>query len=272
MCRSSRVISVLFSVPDCSWALQMAHTGSVLQCACVKTTCTFNMSAVRSLNPKAEVARAAQALQVNISAARGLQDVLKTNLGPKGTMKMWGSGKVEARLSHKSVASRDTATWVCVYCNCFCRLVSGAGDIKLTKDGSVLLHEMVRYCNTHVDPTYSRQTVCCEGIYVKLQYYLASYLLWQNGGRTSIIRDCMMYSWCVCDSPCDHSVIHSFTFITVILGGAHVQCGCIRIDVVMLCIWAPSSLEIWQCGTLKYVLEPRAYGNTRPTVMNWCSV
>uniref|UniRef100_A0A8C7X5V4 Chaperonin containing TCP1, subunit 6A (zeta 1) n=1 Tax=Oryzias sinensis TaxID=183150 RepID=A0A8C7X5V4_9TELE len=67
------------------------------------------MSAVKSLNPKAEVARAQAALAVNISAARGLQDVLKSNLGPKGTMKM---------------------------------LVSGAGDIKLTKDGNVLLHEM----------------------------------------------------------------------------------------------------------------------------------
>jgi len=67
------------------------------------------MSAVKALNPKAEVARAAQALQLNISAARGLQDVLKSNLGPKGTMKM---------------------------------LVSGSGDIKLTKDGNVLLHEM----------------------------------------------------------------------------------------------------------------------------------
>ncbi|XP_077338459.1 T-complex protein 1 subunit zeta [Lithobates pipiens] len=67
------------------------------------------MSAVKALNPKAEVARAQAALAVNISAARGLQDVLRTNLGPKGTMKM---------------------------------LVSGAGDIKLTKDGNVLLHEM----------------------------------------------------------------------------------------------------------------------------------
>uniref|UniRef100_A0A8D3CJJ3 T-complex protein 1 subunit zeta n=1 Tax=Scophthalmus maximus TaxID=52904 RepID=A0A8D3CJJ3_SCOMX len=67
------------------------------------------MSAVKALNPKAEVARAQAALAVNISAARGLQDVLKSNLGPKGTMKM---------------------------------LVSGAGDIKLTKDGNVLLHEM----------------------------------------------------------------------------------------------------------------------------------
>ncbi|XP_022253029.1 T-complex protein 1 subunit zeta-like [Limulus polyphemus] len=67
------------------------------------------MAAVSYVNPKAEIARHAQALSVNISAARGLQDVLKTNLGPKGTMKM---------------------------------LVSGAGDIKITKDGNVLLHEM----------------------------------------------------------------------------------------------------------------------------------
>lgn len=28
------------------------------------------------------------------------------------------------------------------------RLVSGAGDIKLTKDGNVLLHEMVRDCSS----------------------------------------------------------------------------------------------------------------------------
>jgi len=67
------------------------------------------MSAIQLVNPKAQVARAAAALQLNINAAKGLQEVLKTNLGPKGTMKM---------------------------------LVSGAGDIKLTKDGNVLLHEM----------------------------------------------------------------------------------------------------------------------------------
>ena len=49
---------------------------------------TINMAAVKALNPKAEVARSAAALHLNITAARGLQDVLKTNLGPKGTMKM----------------------------------------------------------------------------------------------------------------------------------------------------------------------------------------
>ncbi|XP_023048620.1 T-complex protein 1 subunit zeta-2 isoform X2 [Piliocolobus tephrosceles] len=67
------------------------------------------MAAIKAVNSKAEVARAQAALSVNICAARGLQDVLRTNLGPKGTMKM---------------------------------LVSGAGDIKLTKDGNVLLQEM----------------------------------------------------------------------------------------------------------------------------------
>ncbi|ERL93050.1 hypothetical protein D910_10352 [Dendroctonus ponderosae] len=65
--------------------------------------------AISLLNPKAEVARAAQALAINISAAKGIQDVMKTNLGPKGTMKM---------------------------------LVSGSGDLKITKDGNILLHEM----------------------------------------------------------------------------------------------------------------------------------
>ena len=67
------------------------------------------MASISLLNPKAEFARAAQALAINISAAKGLQDVMRTNLGPKGTMKM---------------------------------LVSGAGDIKITEDGNVLLHEM----------------------------------------------------------------------------------------------------------------------------------
>lgn len=46
------------------------------------------MSAIHVLNPKAETARASQALAVNFSGARGLQEVLRTNLGPKGTMKM----------------------------------------------------------------------------------------------------------------------------------------------------------------------------------------
>ncbi|GAV01912.1 hypothetical protein RvY_12547 [Ramazzottius varieornatus] len=66
------------------------------------------MSAIMAANPRAEVARASEALAINISAAMGVQDYLKSNLGPKGSMKM---------------------------------LVSGAGDIKITKDGNVLMHE-----------------------------------------------------------------------------------------------------------------------------------
>lgn len=46
------------------------------------------MAAITIVNPKAEIARHSQALSINISGARGLQDVLKSNLGPRGTMKM----------------------------------------------------------------------------------------------------------------------------------------------------------------------------------------
>ncbi|KAG9250549.1 TCP-1/cpn60 chaperonin family-domain-containing protein [Emericellopsis atlantica] len=70
---------------------------------------TATMSATQLLNPKAESRRRGEALKVNISAGEGLQDVLKSNLGPMGTIKM---------------------------------LVDGAGQIKLTKDGNVLLREM----------------------------------------------------------------------------------------------------------------------------------
>ena len=65
--------------------------------------------AANLVNPNAEIVASSQCLMVNVAAARGLQSVLKTNLGPRGTLKM---------------------------------LVGGAGQIKITKDGRVLLHEM----------------------------------------------------------------------------------------------------------------------------------
>lgn len=104
------------------------------------------MAAIKNLNPKAELARNHQALAINISAARGLRDVMKTNLGPKGTMKM---------------------------------LVSGAGDIKLTKDGNVLLNEMqiqsppamlIAKCATALDDTVgdgTSQLICFIGELLK---------------------------------------------------------------------------------------------------------
>jgi T-complex protein 1 subunit zeta len=69
----------------------------------------MSSSSVKTLNSNAEVMGRQAALFMNINAAKGLYDVMKTNLGPKGTIKM---------------------------------LVGGAGDIKLTKDGNVLLREM----------------------------------------------------------------------------------------------------------------------------------
>ncbi|KXN85356.1 T-complex protein 1 subunit zeta [Leucoagaricus sp. SymC.cos] len=66
-------------------------------------------SSIELINPKAESVRRAAALQVNMTGAVGLASVVKGNLGPRGTLKM---------------------------------LVDGAGQIKITKDGKVLLSEM----------------------------------------------------------------------------------------------------------------------------------
>ena len=39
------------------------------------------MSALQLVNPNAESVRRAQALLINVNAAKGLQDIMKTNLG-----------------------------------------------------------------------------------------------------------------------------------------------------------------------------------------------
>jgi len=67
------------------------------------------MSAIHRISPQADVISKKYALHANITAAKSLMQILRTNLGPKGTLKM---------------------------------LVGGAGQIKLTKDGYVLLSEM----------------------------------------------------------------------------------------------------------------------------------
>lgn len=67
------------------------------------------MSSVNFVNEKAENLDRDSALEMNCTAAASLQTVLRSNLGPKGTEKM---------------------------------LVGGAGQVKITKDGNVLLHEM----------------------------------------------------------------------------------------------------------------------------------
>ena len=56
------------------------------------------MTGVQSLNANAEVMGKQAALFMNINAAKGLEDVMKTNLGPKGTIKMLVSGAGGAQL------------------------------------------------------------------------------------------------------------------------------------------------------------------------------
>merc|ERR1712022_3975 len=67
-------------------------------------------SALKMVNPTADAAtKKGQALAINGGAAKGLAEVLRSNIGPSGTMKM---------------------------------LVGGAGDVTLTKDGNSLLTRM----------------------------------------------------------------------------------------------------------------------------------
>ena len=91
---------------------------------------------LRVLNPNAEVLNKSAALHMNINAAKGLQDVLKSNLGPKGTIKMYVVIYDLHTRFHVSISLITFRIYMF-------RLVGGAGDIKLTKDGNTLLKEMV---------------------------------------------------------------------------------------------------------------------------------
>ncbi|OUC46715.1 hypothetical protein D917_07510, partial [Trichinella nativa] len=47
------------------------------------------MASLLRFNPMVEFSRGGVALQVNLVAAKGLLEIMRTNLGPKGTMKMF---------------------------------------------------------------------------------------------------------------------------------------------------------------------------------------
>lgn len=134
------------------------------------------MSAVKSLNANAEVMNRSAALFMNINAAKGLYDVMKTNFGPKGTIKMLvgGAGGECCLLSlllrggsagrsmractqdAPRLAGCERATApppLARRCRRRRRLLTAHHpptthpnkkntDIKLTKDGNVLLREM----------------------------------------------------------------------------------------------------------------------------------
>ena len=70
------------------------------------------MTSVKTLNPKAEVMGRGAALFMNINAAKGLHEVMKTNLGPKGTIKMLVGGA-----GGKSLISAASALHTSLQCS-----------------------------------------------------------------------------------------------------------------------------------------------------------
>lgn len=81
---------------------------------------------IHLLNKKADSLRSTNVLLTNINASKGMYEIIKSNLGPKGSYKM---------------------------------LVSGSGAIKITKDGNVLLNEMMIQ-----HPTASMLSRICSSI------------------------------------------------------------------------------------------------------------
>ena len=78
------------------------------------------------VNPDAEIVSKQQCLMVNVTAARGLQNAVKSNLGEK----------------RKCLSNFEMAVILIGPKGTLKMLVGGAGQIKITKDGNVLLHEM----------------------------------------------------------------------------------------------------------------------------------
>ncbi|KJP88952.1 T-complex protein 1, zeta subunit [Plasmodium fragile] len=81
---------------------------------------------IQLLNKKADSLRSTNVLLTNINASKGMYEIIKSNLGPKGSYKM---------------------------------LVSSSGAIKITKDGNVLLNEMMIQ-----HPTASMLSRICSSI------------------------------------------------------------------------------------------------------------
>jgi len=119
--------------------------------------------AIHRVNENADVISSRYALNVNITAARSLQQILKTNLGPKGTLKM---------------------------------LVGGAGQLKLTKDGCVLLNQMqiqhptaalIARTATAQDTSTGDGTTSCVLLTAELLRQAESYI--QEGVHPRVIVD-----------------------------------------------------------------------------------
>lgn len=104
---------------------------------------TKTKMAVSRLNANAELMGRNAALFMNINAAKGLQDVMKTNLGPKGTVKMLVGGAGDLKLTKVQHPPCGVATG-----RQLMRQLKQAAEIEpkssfsSVQDGNVLLREM----------------------------------------------------------------------------------------------------------------------------------
>ena len=73
--------------------------------------------ATNLINPNAEIVASSQCLMVNVAAARGLQGVLKTNLGPRGTLKMLVGGAGQIKITKGILFIRLNSFYFLLYCN-----------------------------------------------------------------------------------------------------------------------------------------------------------
>lgn len=111
---------------------------------------------IHVLNKKADSLKAANVLMTNINASKGLFEIIKSNVGPKGSYKM---------------------------------LVSGSGSIKITKDGNVLLNEMMiqhptasmlsRICSS-IDETLGDGSSCNLIVATSLIFLSEKYILYEG--------------------------------------------------------------------------------------------
>lgn len=111
---------------------------------------------IHLLNKKADSLKSTNVLLTNINASKGLYEIIKSNVGPKGSYKM---------------------------------LVSGSGSIKITKDGNVLLNEMMiqhptasmlsRICSS-IDETLGDGSSCNLVVATSLIFLSEKYILYEG--------------------------------------------------------------------------------------------
>ena len=177
------------TAPRCD-ALYVRVSVRIRGCGCLRASSACGCACMHFRSVSSQVSRRGVALAMNINAGKGLQEVLRSNLGPRGTLKMcapgsalpcrspsctwsWGSHPAHttpvqlqydaphmthARVARLGLSDSHGAIHTTILQH---RLVGGSGDVKLTKDGNTLLHEMVRaraHTSTHQVTCISRVT------------------------------------------------------------------------------------------------------------------